>query len=1030
MGDSQGKLKFTPDIADLPIRQWSLLLKADPHRLFYVHFLTLGTGSRFSSSREQGNVEQSIISLAKAILVPLPQDAPSSFLIIVQIFYCLTLSLFSRIMDSMRPQDVKCCVRHFRYLHGQWHEISMNFPLPVTTALVYVLAVQVKLELGDIYQDIDEMAGLCDELLNSDVSIQSLTCPLTVFTRVIHHHLENFHEYKICSKKVTNCLRKIILRLPSLHEASIVLSRSLYNRFITTSSDDDYEEAMSTLDKVLTFRGPGDEPSQSREGALYLAALLSSSRFDVYGKPEDLEHAIYRHRAMVDGTSIKDPHRAIKVDRLSYFEGLRLDRTANSRDAEFVVPPKLGMRVRFRDLISSLPEAMSVEPNSTEAFNKHIYALDPSRIDQLTDVTDIEDGIKYCRHLLISYPRSDLASIAQSAFGILLNRTFELTHNIEYLNEAISFTRDSINAVELLGSRAALVGVLISFLFTRLTLLRHKEDLDELMQLFPTAVEHSDGGPHAQLTASFSWAITARRFRHPSALTAYDHVMSLFHASLTFAPTLNKQHSRLAMSRRFHTIPLDYASYHIHNGHLKQAIETLERGRGLLWSEMRGLRTSMDQIRVADSNLADKFHKVNRELEILAMSLSLNNNGYGNDNVEGMDPYGHSVTRKQKLLDDRENLIMQIRALSGFETFLKPPSFDTLRSAAIHGPVIVINHSQWRSDILILLHNSPPSLIPTSDDFYIRANKLQDQLLAERKKGLESDAYEVALRAALKELYELVGQPVIKRLNELKIPEQSRVWWCPTSVFCSLPLHAMGPIPSDVGPPRYFLDLYIPSYTPSLSALIDSHKPDSQTFKKPSILLVVQPDASMVRALDEMKVVQRASSRATTLIGATATPSVVLERLWDHRFVHIVCHGLLEPGNPFDSSFKLHRGKRLSLHDMVRPQLPNAEFAFLAACHTAELTDDSPVDEVLHLAAAMQHCGFRSVVGTMWAMADADGRDLAENFYKSVFSSRKQGVPYHERTAEALRDAVVSLRRRRGRRMCLERWVNYVHYGA
>jgi len=80
--------------------------------------------------------------------------------------------------------------------------------------------------------------------------------------------------------------------------------------------------------------------------------------------------------------------------------------------------------------------------------------------------------------------------------------------------------------------------------------------------------------------------------------------------------------------------------------------------------------------------------------------------------------------------------------------------------------------------------------------------------------------YEDTLRSVLKELYKLVGLLVIKRLNELNIPEQSQIWWCPTLVFCSLPLHAMGPIPSDMGHPQYFLDLYIPSYTPSLSALI------------------------------------------------------------------------------------------------------------------------------------------------------------------------------------------------------------------
>jgi len=108
---------------------------------------------------------------------------------------------------------------------------------------------------------------------------------------------------------------------------------------------------------------------------------------------------------------------------------------------------------------------------------------------------------------------------------------------------------------------------------------------------------------------------------------------------------------------------------------------------------------------------------------------------------------------------------------------------------------------------------------------------------------------------------------------------------------------------------------------------------------------------------------------------------------------------------------------------------PDAEFAFLSACHTAELTDESIADEVLHLAAAMQFCGFRSVVGTMWAIADMDGRDLARESYQSVFSDNgRQGIPYYERTAEALRDAVQNLRRKGG--MTLERWVNFVHYGA
>ena len=46
-------------------------------------------------------------------------------------------------------------------------------------------------------------------------------------------------------------------------------------------------------------------------------------------------------------------------------------------------------------------------------------------------------------------------------------------------------------------------------------------------------------------------------------------------------------------------------------------------------------------------------------------------------------------------------------------------------------------------------------------------------------------------------------------------------------------------------------------------------------------------------------------------------------------------------------------------------------------------------------------------------MANTDGQDLARDFYNEVFSDTTQGERYYERTAKALRDAVVKLRRKR-----------------
>jgi len=184
----------------------------------------------------------------------------------------------------------------------------------------------------------------------------------------------------------------------------------------------------------------------------------------------------------------------------------------------------------------------------------------------------------------------------------------------------------------------------------------------------------------------------------------------------------------------------------------------------------------------------------------------------------------------------------------------------------------------------------------------------------------------------------------------------------------------------------------------------------------------------MQQARPEILFIQGLDTKVTTLLGEMAKPSAVLEGLQDHRFAHFVCHGNLVPEKPFDASFGLHEGNRLTLLDLVRSRLPTAEFAFLSACHTAELTEGSIADEGLHLTAAVQYCGFRSVVGTMWAMADQDGGELADLFYTSMFSSGEAEVRYHERSARALRDAVRSLRKKK--RLPLEQWVNFVHYGA
>jgi len=1010
----------------------SLLSRSDPRHALCVQYLARGRLTRYLRTGKKDDLEQSILSFTEAIFLPLPSDPHPGAQDIAQLFCSLSIAILLRVELSSQPKDVKCCIMHLRYLYGQWREVRNDTAFTVRRALVCALAIHVNLGLGDVYRDIEEIADLCEAPLNFDTSTESLSFLINLLVRAVETLTEGPLERQILSEKVIDCLRKAIIHLPDLHVVSIVLAESLLHRFYITASDHDYEEGMAIVDKAIGFSSPGGQ-SPYEERALHLAAKFALFQFYASGKPDHLEHAITRLHTRLDATStsLEDPHRENITQILSELQTFRTDFTSNARNAPHTLS-SISESVKlppFQDLIASLTELNLLKTVPTATLRKHQEALE--NVHYLTDLADIEDGIEYCRRLLASFPDSELVPEAHFSLGHLLYRAFKCANEIEYLNEAISVTRDCISTI--LDSNMVHLRALMLFpalLTQRYKRLHQKEDLNELMEHYAKLSDIENEFLVPKVEISCDWAFFAREWGHPSVSTAYDSAMSSMQASLIFAPTIDIQHSRLVtMEQLVKTLPLDYASYQIHTSQLNQAIETLERGRALLWSEMRGLRTTTTQIALADPNLADKFSMLNQDLEKLTLAFSQSNHVDGGDNVlEVTNPYSDLVMQQQKLLYDREKLILQIQALPRLETFLESSPFDTLRSAACHGPVIIINHSQWRSDIIIVLHNSPPSLISTSDDFFDRAENLQDQLLGERRRGLESDTYEDTLRSVLKELYELVGKPVIERLNELKVPTQSRIWWCPTSVFCSLPLHAMGPIQSNGDDPQYFLDLYIPSYIPSLSTLIESRKPGSQTIGKPSILLVAQPDDSMPGAPREMKAVQDVDTKVTTLFGAKAKPTAVLEGMRHHPFVHIVCHGILNPGKPFETSFKLHKGKRLLLLDIVRSQLPDAEFAFLSACHTAELTEESISDEVLHLAASMQFCGFRSVVGTMWAMKDKDGRDLTKYFYESVFSYETQDVPYHERTAEALRDAVKKLRRKGG--MTLERWVNYVHYGA
>jgi CHAT domain-containing protein len=990
---------------------------------------------RKALSDQKSDLDKAITHLTEAILLP-----PTQHLVFA--FFHLAGLLLSRFAIYRQPDDLKSSIKYLHFFRVNFHSLEA-FDIPLTngdlpTHLFHALAYNLGLAPEDMVQDLEEMVTLIPEFITADILNYHQKEAIEVFTKAIATTEMFFRkDIHLVANRAIQALREATTLNPDL-DISHALAAFLAARFKTMLAMNDYEEAIAILDRIVATHSPENSLTRIQRDAMILISFLLGSRLNSFSRPEYLEDAVHRIRTFIPCLPGED--RTMLTMILDSCTRQRFDYFGVAGNSGGETPnPDFSIRSQFV-LVGDSDPALILGPQMAEKL-RHLYEVASAITNG--EITDVEAAVERSRKFVPLHQPGDRwtsSSELAKAFANILFHAYLFTKRSDYLNDSITTLRDlrkisAPNRIIHFSTGYALVLSLAARLFS----FHRREVFEELWQLCPELVNDTSGVVFTRFEIACIWARVARVPMHPSASIAYETAMTLLQETLIFCPTLQTQHLRLTDAFiKGGRLPLDYASYQAQNGQVKQAVETLERGRALIWSEMRGLRTSTDQLHAANRALGDKFADINQRLESVTMSVALGEDDEISRSETGTasghreHSIGHLVLTQRRLLEERNTLITHIQSLPGFEHFLRPPSFDFLISAASHGPVLIINLSQFSSHILLLI-DSRAFLISTPSSFYDRANQLERELLRVRKeKGLDSNDYDLTLASVLSGLYEFVGKPVIERLRKSNVPEKSRVWWCPTGAFCSLPLHAMGPIPLDDGKERYFSDLYISSYTPSLSALIESRKcgtlSDASDKSKPSILLVARPDR-LPGADGEIKAIEATKTPVTTLVSEMATPETVVEGLRTHRFAHFVCHGLLETGKPFDASLELHEDN-LTLLEIVRSQLPTAEFAFLSACHTAELTEGSVADEWLHLAAAMQYCGFRSVVGTMWAMADTDGADLSKHFYKAMFSDKvsKNGVPYHERSAQALRIAVKKLRKKRG--ITLERWVNFVHYGA
>ncbi|KAG1739761.1 CHAT domain-containing protein [Suillus occidentalis] len=817
------------------------------------------------------------------------------------------------------------------------------------------------------------------------------------------------------------------LRSSSLTNLAVRLSARFHHR----GNADDLVQAIALQREALALH-PVDHTLQSI--SLNCLANGLSTRFDHRGNAEDLDHAIALHREALALRPVGHTLRSSSLNNLAAQLSTRFDHRGNIEDLDQVI-------ALHREALPLCPVGHTSRPIALNNLaNQLLFCF-----GQRGNAEDLDEAIAFHREALVLC--RSILELNGLANG--LSARFDHRGNAEDLNDVIALNREALAlcSVGHIDRPVSLndLAVQLSARFyhrgdvgdlnessTDVYLLFHRsgldgtgspvgntDRLDVAMHHFKAAANFVPGGLLLRLRASLSWVRHADHHRRGTELEAHGTSMQLMDAYMSATASISSRHS--ALKDFPSTLTADAASCALRSGDVCRAVELLEQGRTIIWTQMTRLRTSLDSLQTHSNHTAALVKRFRDISSLLDKPPASHADGTQCVDVEA------AATRYRRLVENWNGVVEEIRTIEGFFRFLLLPMFADLQEAARDGPIIMLIASKSSCDAIIIKLTQPP----TSIQLPIDLGKLA-RLVVVLQQAIRKDAgpkgNQTALIKALRKLWVDVVRPVAENLGGFA-RRGSRIWWCPTLLFNFLPLHAAGEYRANG---ESLSQQYISSYTPSLTALMRARRSHDRSPSVPFAAIGQNFPAGASFTLDcvepELDLVQRLllpppTVSFTKITSVDATKSRALR---DNTWLHFSCHGTQNFDDPFKSAF-LMRDQPLSLLDITQMDLSLHQFAFLSrnsACETA-VGDFATPDEVVHLAAGLQFAGVKSVIGTLWKATDGTVQRLVEAFYKNLCGDGKMNS---RRAAHALHQTVNPLARDKG--MPLDQRIVFMHIGA
>ncbi|KIJ17281.1 hypothetical protein PAXINDRAFT_10125 [Paxillus involutus ATCC 200175] len=814
----------------------------------------------------------------------------------------------------------------------------------------------------------------------------------------------------------------LVLRPPGHPDRAMSLNNNgsgLWTRFEHSGDKKDLEEAISHLRGTLVLR-PTGHPLRAR--SLNNIASALKTQFEHGGDREDLKEAIQLHRDVLVLTPPGHPDRAMSLNNIASALLTQFLQSGDRKDLEEAIQ-------HYRDALK-LVLTPPGHPDCAMSLNNVASAL-RTQFQHGGDRKDLEEALQYHRDALVLTPpgHPDRAMSLNGIASVLRTR-FQYGGDRKDLVEAFHLHRDAL-ILRPLGhpNHAMSLNNIANVIWTWFQQGGEKKDLEVAIHLHRDALKLTPPG-------------------HP------DHAMSLTNVANVLLTQFQQGGDRKDLEEAIQlyrdALVLRPPGHPLHTRSLNNIAHVLKA-----WFQQGGNLASGDPN--ADA-LIQRFHHLGAMLNQPLADVSMQNNSRLSAEAEAQ--------LHRDLVEEWNTVVSQIRTFRGFSRFLLPPLFSDLQEASCDGPVIVLIASKFSCDAVIVLHKQSPihihletsleTLTRLTNQFrkeifnlkeeyprltrnhqqdqkiYAEFAQKQSEILAETLEGLYLQSKCQIPNSMIEVLWDLwttVVSPVVVELGKVGVQKDSRMWWCPSSVFTALPLHAAGPYRSSQ---RNLEHLYVSSYTPSLSTLIKAHKmrdtpsPVSAQFAAivqaqpagyQTALYYLDQEAQMI----EHFLLPSHSTVFTNLTSAVSTTDAALDVLQKKKWIHFSCHGSQDFAEPFKSSLAMLNGP-ISLLDIIRTDLSNHEFVYLSACQTA-VGDIKTPDEMIHLAAGLQFGGVKSVIGTQWSVHDGVAFLLASEFYKEFCAD---GVMDCTRAARALHQALQSLR---NQKIPLRERIMFIHIG-